>query len=90
MKERGTCWEEEKFQQEREGEKREERSENDSNSLYTCMNLSKIKKNGRKVGLSQVGFYSDRAGISRKNGRKERSKIGRRKEERKEEWKEAS
>lgn len=35
MKEGWTFWEEEKFQQEREGEKREERGENDSNSLYT-------------------------------------------------------
>lgn len=56
MKERGTCWEEEKFQQEREGEKREERSENDSNSLYTCMNLSKIKKMEEKLGSPRLAF----------------------------------
>lgn len=45
------------------------------------MNLSKIKGNGRKVGLSQVDFYSNKSGIYRKKGRKERKKITGRKEE---------
>ena len=51
LKEGGTCWEGEKFQQDREGEKREERGGIDSNLLYTCMNLSKVKKLGEKVDL---------------------------------------
>lgn len=44
-----TCWEEGEFQQEREGEKREERGDITSNLLYTCMHLSKVKKLGEKV-----------------------------------------
>ena len=45
------------------------------------MKLSKIKGIGRKVGLFQVDFYSDKSGIYRKKGRKERRKITGRKEE---------
>lgn len=45
------------------------------------MNLSKIKETGRKVGLSQVDFYSDKSDIYRKKGRKEgRQQEGRKKE----------